>query len=212
MSNIKIYTCKQRLKSQKIPTKGNTVNNSKKIKNKNQIQFITQVLSRESINRGKTEMCVIKHVTSTLQTVKAKENTRWKNCLRLQESVKMWRPKASGTLGGLLKQKTGHQWDSSKVQIKSVFLLVVLYQHSWRRQWQPTPVLLPGKSHGWRSLVGCSPWGPYESDTTERLHFHFALSRIGEGNGNPLQCSCLENLRDSRAWWGRTESDTTEMT
>ena len=42
-----------------------------------------------------------------------------------------------------------------------------------RRQWQPTPVLLPGKSHGWRSLVGCSPWGHEELDTTERLHFHF---------------------------------------
>ena len=48
----------------------------------------------------------------------------------------------------------------------------------WRRKWQPTPVLLPGKSHGWRSLVGCSPWGHEESDMTERLHFHFhALER-----------------------------------
>ena len=65
-----------------------------------------------------------------------------------------------------------------------------------RRQWHPTPVLLPGKSHGWRSLVGCSPWGREESDTTEWLHFHFSLSCIGEGNGNPLQCSCLENPRD----------------
>ena len=71
-----------------------------------------------------------------------------------------------------------------------------------RRQWRPTPVLLPGKSHGQRSLVGCSPWGREESDTTERLHFHFSLSRIGEGNGNPLQCSCLENLGDGGAWWG----------
>ena len=70
-----------------------------------------------------------------------------------------------------------------------------------RRQWHPTPVLLPGKSHGWRSLVGCSPWGRYESDTTEQLHFHFSLSHNGEGNGNPLQCPCLENPRDSRAWW-----------
>ena len=69
------------------------------------------------------------------------------------------------------------------------------------RQWQSTPVLLPGKSHGRRSLVGCSPWGHEESDMTERLHFHFSLSRIGEGNGNPLQCSCLENPRDGRAWW-----------
>ena len=54
-----------------------------------------------------------------------------------------------------------------------------------RRQWHPTPVLLPGKSHGWR----------------EWLHFRFSLSCIGEGNGNPLQCSCLENPRDGGAWW-----------
>ena len=78
--------------------------------------------------------------------------------------------------------------------------------------WQPTPVLLPGKSHGWRSLVGCSPWGCEESDTTKRLHFHFSLSCIGEGNGNPLQCSCLENPRDGGAWWaavyGVTQSRT----
>ena len=49
---------------------------------------------------------------------------------------------------------------------------------------------------GWRSLVDCTPWGHYKSDTTERLHFHFSLSSIGGGNGNPLQCSCLENRRD----------------
>ena len=67
-------------------------------------------------------------------------------------------------------------------------------------QWHPTPVLLPGKSHGWRSLVGCSPWGREESGKTEQLHFHFSLSCIGEGNGNPLQCSCLENPRDRGAW------------
>ena len=72
---------------------------------------------------------------------------------------------------------------------------------SRRRQWHPTPVLLPGKSHGWGSLVGYSPWGRYELDTTERLHFHFSLSCTGEGNGNPLQCSCLENPRDRGAWW-----------
>ena len=68
-----------------------------------------------------------------------------------------------------------------------------------RRQWHPTPVLLPGKSHGRRSLVGCSPWGREESDTTEWLHFHFSLLCIGEGKGNPLQCSCLENPRDAVA-------------
>ena len=70
-----------------------------------------------------------------------------------------------------------------------------------RRQWHLTPVLLPGKSHGRRSLVGCGPWGRYESGTTERLHFHFSLSCIGEGNGSPLQCSCLENPRDGGALW-----------
>ena len=67
-----------------------------------------------------------------------------------------------------------------------------------RRQWHPTPVLLPGKSHG--------------RDTTERLHFHFLLSCIGEGNGNPLRCSYLENPRDGGAWWadvyGVTQSRT----
>ena len=78
----------------------------------------------------------------------------------------------------------------------------VLFMHvRRRRQWQPTPVLLPGKSHGWRSLVGCSPWGREELDTTERLHFHFSRSCIGEGNGNPLQYSCLESPRDGGAWW-----------
>ena len=49
--------------------------------------------------------------------------------------------------------------------------------------------------------MGCSPWGRYESDTTERLHFHFSLSCTGEGNGNPVQCSCVENPRDGGALW-----------
>ena len=49
--------------------------------------------------------------------------------------------------------------------------------------------------------MGCSPWGREELDTTERLHFHFSLSHIGEGNGNPLQSSCLEDPRDRGAWW-----------
>ena len=68
-------------------------------------------------------------------------------------------------------------------------------------QWHPTPVLLPRESQGQRSLVGCHLWGHTESDTTERLHFHFSLSCIGEGNGKPLQCSCLENPQDRGAWW-----------
>src|SRR5574340_961427 len=70
-----------------------------------------------------------------------------------------------------------------------------------RRKWQPTPVFLPGESQGQQRLVGCCLWGRTESDKTEQLYFHFSLSCIAEGNGNPLQCSCLENPRDSRDWW-----------
>ena len=67
-----------------------------------------------------------------------------------------------------------------------------------RRQWHPTPVLLSGKSHGRRSLVGCGPWGRQKSDTTEQLHF--SLPYIGGGNDNTLQFSGLENPRDGGAW------------
>ena len=84
---------------------------------------------------------------------------------------------------------------------RNIFVYVQSSSCMWRRQWHPTPVLLPGKSHGWRSLVGCSLWGRWELGTTEWLHFHFSLSCIGEGNGNPLQCSCLENPRDGGALW-----------
>ena len=87
-----------------------------------------------------------------------------------------------------------------------IWLLEFYREHTWlrmtwRRRWHPTRVLLPGESQGWRSLVGCCLWGRQESDTTRRLHFHFSLSCIGEGNGNPLQCSCLENPKDGGAWW-----------
>ena len=67
-----------------------------------------------------------------------------------------------------------------------------------------TAVRLPWKNIINWDLVGCSPWGHEKSDTTGRLHFHFSLSCIGDGNGNPLQCSCLENPRDGRAWWAAT--------
>ena len=92
----------------------------------------------------------------------------------------------------------------SRVQIPEMaiaYLDSVFRCPAQRRQWHPTPVLLPGKSHGWRSLVGCSPWGHWESDTTDQLPFHFSLSCFGEGNGSPLQCSCLESPRDGGAWW-----------
>ena len=90
------------------------------------------------------------------------------------------------------------------------------FSHSipWRRQWHPTPVLLPGKSHGWRSRVGCSPWGHQESETTERLHFHSCIWRRkwqptpvflpGESQGQGSLVGCR--------LWGRTESDMTEAT
>ena len=83
----------------------------------------------------------------------------------------------------------------------SVNLSFYFYVCPLPRRRQCTPVLLPGKSHGWSSLVGYSPWGREESDTTERLHFLFSLPRVGERNGNPLQYSCLENPRDRGAWW-----------
>ena len=108
-----------------------------------------------------------------------------------------------------VESKIWHKWNclQNRNRLTENRLLVARSGRRWgrtmdwefrvgRRQWHPTPVLLPGKSHGWRSLVGCSPWGHIESDTTERLPFHFSLSCIGEGNGNPLQCSCLENPRD----------------
>ena len=93
--------------------------------------------------------------------------------------------------------------------------IIKIYTHLARlrrRQWQPTPVLLPGESHGRRSLVGCSPWGCKESDTTKRLHFHFSLSCTGEGNGNPLHYSCQENPRDGGSWWAAVSGVTQSRT
>ena len=87
------------------------------------------------------------------------------------------------------------QESSPTPQFESINSSVLSFQR------HPTPVFLPGKSHGWRSLTGYSPWGREELGKTERLCFHFSLSCIGEGNGNPLQCSCLENPRDGGAWW-----------
>ena len=106
----------------------------------------------------------------------------------------------------------------SKVHFKLVFILFLIEEElvvtRWftsEKQWHPTLVILPGKSHGWWSLVGCSPWGCEESDT-EWLHFYFLLLCIGEGNGNPLQYSSLENPRDGGAWrpavFGVTQSRT----
>ena len=82
-----------------------------------------------------------------------------------------------------------------------IFFNLILYCIISEKAMAPHSSTLAWRIHGWRSLVGCSPWGCWESDTTERLHFHFSLSCTGEGNGNPLQYSCLKNPRDGEAWW-----------
>ena len=105
-----------------------------------------------------------------------------------------WMEEAGG-LPSMGSHRVGHDWSD----LAAAAAAAAPYWQ--RRQWQPTPVLLLEKSHGRRSLVSFSPWGLKESDTTERLHFHFSLLCIGEGNGSPLQCSCPENPRDGGARW-----------
>ena len=92
-----------------------------------------------------------------------------------------------------------------------------LVSHEQPSQFEDQSMALHSSIPAWKipwteEPVGYSPWGRWGSDTTERLHFHFSLSCIGEGNGNPLQCSCLENPRDRGAWWaavyGVTQSRT----
>ena len=115
--------------------------------------------------------------------------------MAIHSSGLAWRIPGMGEPGGLPSMGShgvGHNWSD---------LAAAAAVTQWRRQCHPTPVLLPGKSRGWRSLEGCSSWGRWGSDTTEQLHFHILLSCIGEGNGNPLQCSCLENPTDGGSWW-----------
>ena len=111
-------------------------------------------------------------------------------------SILAWRipwTEEPGRLQSTGSQRVRHDWATS-LHFTSFFLWLssIPAPHSSTLAW---------KIHGRGSLVGCSPWGRWESDTTERLHFHFSLSCIGEENGIPLQCSCLENPRDSGAWW-----------
>ena len=101
---------------------------------------------------------------------------------------------------------------SLKVRQDWATSLSLFYFMHRRRKWQLTPVFLPGKSHGRKSLVGCRPWGRSESDPTERLHCHISLSCIGGGHGNPLQCSCLESPRDCWAWWAAVHGVTQTRT
>ena len=94
--------------------------------------------------------------------------------------------------------------------------LTDLYHNFRRRQWQPTPVLLPGQSHGGRSLVGCGPWGCEESDTTERLCFHFSLSRIGKEMATHSTVLAWRTTGTVEMvgchLWSHTELNTTEAT
>ena len=121
--------------------------------------------------------------TMSLQQRSRRGHTKGMFCGRRRKIKRLWKYGSSG------KSVPRSLW----LAVSSVV--------NWRRRWHPTPVLLPGKSHWQGSLVGCSPWGREEWDMTEWLHFHFSLSRIGEGNGNPLQCSCVENRWDGGAWW-----------
>ena len=88
----------------------------------------------------------------------------------------------------------------------------LIYIYIWRRQWHPTPRLLPGKSHGWRSLVGCSPWGHSESDMTFTFHFH-ALEKEMATHSSVLAWR-IPGTREPGGChlWGHTESNTTEVT
>ena len=95
-------------------------------------------------------------------------------------------------VSALLLRWGSYCWDGN-------LLLLIIYFSSLLCQWQPTPVLLPGKSHGRRSLVGYSPWGRWELDRTEQLHFHFSLFHWRKWQPTPV--FCLYNPRDGGAWW-----------
>ena len=114
-----------------------------------------------------------------------------------------------GEFGDWLKTVGLSFWQTAEV------LYTVVVTMLQRRHWWLIPLLLPGKSHGCRSLIGCSPWGRWESDRTEWLNFHFSLLCIWAGNGNATHCSCLENPRDGGAWWnpiyGVTQNQTRLM-
>ena len=154
------------------------------------VSFMVTTEQKPEVNTQKIKRKESKHTTAENHQITKEQNRSRRKEQELQNS-----------------QKT---ITNNKMAISTQLSIITL--NIWRRHWHPTPVVLPGKSHGRRSLVGCSPWGHKESDTTERLHFHFSLSCIGEGNGNPLQCSCLQNPRDRGAWWaaicGVTQSRT----
>ena len=144
----------------------------------------------------------------------------WHNTREIQADLGNTAHVVPGYLSKVKKQVTRIFWFLNTYEtFVYVRLPYIRYAIAYlrRRQWHPTPGLLPGKSHGQRSLVGCSPWGREESDTTERLHFHFSFSCIGEGNGNPTPVFLPGESQGQRSLvgcrlWGRRESDTTEAT
>ena len=106
---------------------------------------------------------------------------------------------------------------------KMWFVCVYIYR---RRQRQPTPVFLPGKSHGWRSLVGCGPWCRWGLDTTERLHFHFSLFTFmhwrrkwqptpvflpGESQGREAWWAAVYGVAQSQTWLKRLSSSSSSI-
>ena len=138
-----------------------------------------KICSTHSALRGKNVFCfVFSESTLNISTMKVQRVHLY--------SVKHFTPLLLGTffvqraiyaslflLTGLVKQSIPSQVCRGVFQCATN--LKDCGQQLWRKRWHPTPVLLPGKSHGRRSLVGCSPWGRLESDTTERLHFHFSF-------------------------------------
>ena len=134
-----------------------------------------------------------------------------------------WSPPISCIAGGFFNLwATGEALTGVKASIKGCYIQQHVEKHSvgtkWigqfdrRRQWHPTLVLLPGKFHGWRRLVGCSTWGHRESNMTEWLHFHALEKEMAThssvlvwripGRGSLVGCRL----------WSRTESDMTEVT
>ena len=156
-----------------------------------------------TINSKKVEMYVSSSIHQGNCQLKMEENSKWSSYtseVLSKKKKKKNKKRKRQEEKKLFRSLYNLEWTFNYTgKVSSVFTYIIAQRR--RRQWHPTPVLLPGRSHGWRSLVGCSPWNHWGSDRTEWLHFHFSLSCTGEGNGNPLQCSCLENPRDGGAWW-----------
>ena len=105
---------------------------------------------------------------------------RWANCGNSADFI-FWAPESLQIVTEAMKLKDSCSLEVEKAMATHCSTL------AWKIPWAEEP-------------AACSPWGREESDTTERLHFDFSVSCIGEGNGNPLQYSCLENPRDGKAW------------